>query len=210
MDNRLKFAGCVISQDGVQPDPDRVSSLGNFPVPTDQTSVHSFLGLCNHLAFFVPDYQHHIVSLRQLIGKGQTFLWLPEHKAEFDKLKVILTSDLVVPHFGSTKDVILLTDASRLYGMGYALSHIEVDLSGKKIFNHCGSKNLTSTQQKYLTIELECLAIIWAVQKCSFYLRGLPHFYIHTGHRPLEVVFQKDILISPALGYSVCVRRLPC
>ena len=33
---------------------------------TDQTSVHSFLGTYNQLAFFVPDFQHHTVSLRQL------------------------------------------------------------------------------------------------------------------------------------------------
>ena len=57
------------------------------------------------------------------------------------------------------------------------------------------------TQQRYSTIELECLAIIWAIQKCAFYLRGLPLFYVYTDHRPLEGVFQKDLfdLASPRL-----------
>ena len=66
---------------------------------------------------------------------------------------------------------------------------------------HCGSKGLTSTQQRYSTIELECLAIVWATLKCSFYLRGLPLFTIYTDHRPLQGVFQKDIfdLASPRL-----------
>ena len=58
---------------------------------------------------------------------------------------------------------------------------------------HCGSKGLTPTQQQYSTIELECLAIVWAIQKCSFYLRGLPLFRVYTDHWPLEGVFQKDI-----------------
>ena len=53
---------------------------------------------------------------------------------EFDKLKKILTSDLVIWHFDTTKPVFLLTDASRLFGLGYALSQIELDGSGKKIF----------------------------------------------------------------------------
>ena len=70
VDTSLKFAGCVVSASGVMPDPDRISALANFPTPSDQTSVRSFLGLCNQLAFFVPDYQHHTVSLRQLKGKG--------------------------------------------------------------------------------------------------------------------------------------------
>ena len=72
-----------MSDEGVKPDPDRISSLSDYPVPTDQTGVRSFLGLCNQLAFFVPDYQHHTVALRQLTGKGRPFLWLPEHQHKF-------------------------------------------------------------------------------------------------------------------------------
>ena len=172
----LNFAGCVVSSDGVRPDPSRISSLADFPVPHDQTGVRSFLGLCNQLAFFIPDYQHHIVSLRQLTGKGRPILLLPEYQVEFDKLKNIITSDLIVRHFDSTLEALLLTDASRLFGLGYALGHVETDSSGKKVFKvvRCGSKGLTPTQQRYSTIKLECLAIIWAIQKCSFFLRASP------------------------------------
>ena len=114
----LNFAACVESNNVVQPDPSRISSLTDFPVPRDQTGVRSFLGLCNQLAFFIPDYQQHTVALRELTGKGRPFMWLPEHQVEFDKLKTILTSDMIVRHFDSTKDVVLLTDASRLFGLG--------------------------------------------------------------------------------------------
>ena len=44
IDKTLKFAGCVISDTGVFPDPDCVSAFFNFPVPSDQTGVRSFLG----------------------------------------------------------------------------------------------------------------------------------------------------------------------
>ena len=97
----------------------------------------------------------------------------------------------------------LLTDASRLFGLGYALGHLEIDLSGNKIFKIiiCGSKGLTPTQQRYSTIELECLAIVWAIQKCSFFLKRLPTFHILNDHRPLEGIFQKDLfdLTNPRL-----------
>ena len=112
VDTSLNFAGCVVSASSVKPDPARLSALSNFPTPTDQTSVRSFLGLCNQLTFFVPDFPHHTVSLRQLTGKGRTFLWLPEHQVEFDKLKSISSSSLVVRHFDHTKPVYLLTDTS--------------------------------------------------------------------------------------------------
>ena len=96
------------------------------------------------------------LSLRQLTRKGHPFLWLSEHQVEFDKLKTILTSGLVVWHFDSSQPVFLLTDASRLFGLSYALGHIELNGSGKKLFKivHCGSKGITSIQQCYSTIEL--------------------------------------------------------
>ena len=89
-------------------------------------------------------------------------MWLPEHQLEFDELKKILSGDMIVRHFDSTKPVVLLTDASRLFGLEYALGHLEHDSSGKDVFKivRCGSKGSTPTQQRYSTIELECLAIV--------------------------------------------------
>ena len=52
----LNFAGCIVSSEGVWPDPARIYSLADFPVLRDQTGVRSFLELCNQLAFFLPDY----------------------------------------------------------------------------------------------------------------------------------------------------------
>ena len=123
----------------MKPDPDRISAPADFSVLTYQTGVRLFLGLCNQLTFFVPDYQHHTVVLRQLTGKGRPFLLLPEHQHEFDTLKKIR-------HFDPSKNIILLTNASRLHGLGYALGHIDVDSTGSKHFKivHCGSKGLTS------------------------------------------------------------------
>ena len=62
----------------------------------------------------------------------------------------------------------------------------------------CGSKSLTPTQQRYSsTIELECLAVHFAVSKCSFYLKGCESFTVATDHRHLEGVFKKDIFEIP-------------
>ena len=104
-------------------------------------------------------------------------------------------ANLVVRHFDSHQPVVLLTDASRLFGLGFALGHIEHDKDDKPIFKivHCRSKGLTPTLQRFSTIELECLAIIWAIQQCRFYLCGLPLFWVYTDHRPMEGVFQKGI-----------------
>ena len=57
----------------------------------------------------------------------------------------------------------------------------------------CGSKLLTPTLQRYTTIELECLGVHFAVDKCSFYLKGAPSFTVVTDHKPLEEIFKKDL-----------------
>ena len=97
-------------------------------------------------------------------------------------MKELLSANLLTRHFDPEKEVTLLTDASRHHGMGFALCQKEND---NYILITCGSKSFTPTQQRYATIELECLAIIWAIQKCEFFLKGLPTFTVATDHRPL-------------------------
>ncbi|KAG1651825.1 hypothetical protein GQR58_026731 [Nymphon striatum] len=57
----------------------------------------------------------------------------------------------------------------------------------------CGSCSLTPAQSRYATIELECLAVQWAISKCDFWLRGMPHFTVITDHRPLVGIFKKSL-----------------
>ena len=86
----------------------------------------------------------------------------------------------------------MLTDARRLYGLEFAL--IQKAADGQSIsLVQCGSCSLSKTHQRYATIELECLAIKWAVNKCDFYLRGLPAFTVLTDQWPLVDIFCKQL-----------------
>ena len=123
------------------------------------------------------------------------------------------STNLLTCHFDPTKHVTILTDASRHHGMGFALCQ---EVNGNKAIITCGSKSFTPAQQWYATIELECLAIIWAIQKCEFYLKGLPDFTVATDHRRLVGTFSKGIsdLTNPRLrekvsGYQFTVTYVP-
>jgi hypothetical protein len=76
----ISFAGYVIGDKGVFPDPKRTMAIDNFPVPTDLTSLRGFLGLVNQLGHFLPDLAHLTVDLRQLLKKDIEFLWLQPHQ----------------------------------------------------------------------------------------------------------------------------------
>ena len=41
------------------------------------------------------------------------------------------------------------------------------------------------TESRYAIIELELLAVSWAIYKCKLFLAGLPHFKVFTDHHPL-------------------------
>ena len=58
----------------------------------------------------------------------------------------------------------------------------------------CGSASLSPTQSRYSTVELECLAIVHAIQKCHYYyLAGIPRFEVWTDHRLLVGAFGKQL-----------------
>ena len=108
----------------------------------------------------------------------------------FERVKQQLTSDMVVTHFDPNMPVTVLTNASQLHGLGYALGNY---VDGRFKLVSCDSKSLTPTQQRYATIELECLAVYFAIDKCSYYLKGGNHFTVATDHKPLEGIFAKDL-----------------
>jgi len=187
----VKFAGFIVGCDGVKPDPDKTRSISEFPVPESVPELRSFLGLVNQLGFFVPDLAQMTSLMRGLLKKNVAYVWLQEHQDEFEKVKEMLCSDMLVKPFDMSLDTELYTDASRLYGIGYAL--IQRDAHGKIRLIQCGSQSLSSAQRNYATIELECLAIKWAIEKCRYYLRGSPQFRVVTDHKPLLGIFAKPL-----------------
>lgn len=189
--NCVKFAGYIISSEGIKPDPEKAKAIKEFPVPHDVTSLRSFLGLANQLGHFLPDLAQTTICLRQLLKKGVAFTWLEEHQQEFDKVREILTSDLLIKPFDPTLRTELLTDASRQHGLGYALLQRVPDGSTNLI--QCGSRSLAPAETRYATIELECQAIQWAMNKCRHYLMGMPTFTVVTDHRPLLGIFAKSL-----------------
>jgi transposase InsO family protein len=188
----VKFAGHIISAEGVAPDPDLLKAITDFPTPTDLTSLRSFLGMANQLSHFLPDATHGMVKMRQLLKKNSSFVWLPDHAEEFASAKKLLCSVSGVKYFDPKLPTVLLTDASRLYGLGFALVQVEAD--GKYRLIRAGSTSLSPAESRYATVELELLAIDYAVNKSAFFLRGMPQpFKVITDHRPLLGVFRRPL-----------------
>jgi hypothetical protein len=186
----ISFAGYIIGDKEVFPDPKRTMAIANFPVPTDLTTLRGFTGLVNQLRHFLPDLAHLTVDLRKLLKKDVDFMWLQPHQEAFQLIQQILTSPLVAKPFDKKLKSKLLTDAWHLKGLGYALIQRETD--GTPHLIQCNSKSLTSVERGYAVIEIEGLAIQYAFEDCRFYLLG-NNFTVFTDHLPLEGVSRKNL-----------------
>ena len=116
----IKFAGFIVSDKGVSADPEKISAITDFPEPENVRDVRSFLGLANQLGSFVPDLAIVTAPLRALLKKSTAWTWEePQHSA-FSATKRLLTSTSVVCYYDPGLQTILLTDASKLNGLGFA------------------------------------------------------------------------------------------
>jgi hypothetical protein len=188
--SEVKFAGFLVGSNGVRPDPAKVAAIRDFPPPASLPELRSFLGLAVQLAHFVPDLAHMTAPLRGLLSKNVVYQWLPEHQAAFDKVRELLTSPMATAFYQPGAPVRLLTDASRLKGLGYALQQFQ---DGQWRLIRCGSRFLTPTEARWATVELETLAIYYGITACEHYLRAAPTFEVVTDHRPLPHAFKKGL-----------------
>ena len=129
--------------------------------------MRSFLGLANQLSGFVPDFAHMTVNLHALTPKKNAFLWLPEHQEDFEKVKKLLTSDMVVTHFDPNLPVTVLTDPSRLHSLGYAMGYF-IDRKFKVVA--CGLPCSKDMQQLSFNVWQFILLLTTVLFTCSLYL----------------------------------------
>ena len=180
--SRVKYCGYVISSEGKEVDPDKLAAIDKFPTPSNITDLRSFMGLVQQLGDFTPEIASEAETLRSLLQPRNVFNWTQTHEDAFNAVKQVLMKVHSLAHFDPALPTALLTDAARLKGVAYALMQQH---GGKWKVVQCGSRFLSDAESRYAVVELELLAIAWALQKCRTFVMGLPHFEIVTDHKPL-------------------------
>lgn len=72
---KLQYLGHIISTDGLSPDPNKVSAITQFPVPTTKQKLMRFLGMATYLMKFVPKFSQETSILRNLLKKDTNWVW---------------------------------------------------------------------------------------------------------------------------------------
>ena len=83
----VTYLGFLLDQDGLRPDPDRVTALLNYPTPTNLRQLRGFLGIVNWYERFIKHCADLKVPLLKLLRKKQRWLWQDEQREAFEELK---------------------------------------------------------------------------------------------------------------------------
>ncbi|KAL5497626.1 hypothetical protein EMCRGX_G014134 [Ephydatia muelleri] len=177
------YLGHVVGKGVVQPEPSKVQAVMNFPIPSTKTQVRGFLGLTGYYRRFIPNYAAMVAILTDLTKKSASVQvqWSEQCNYVFEELKRILCCSPVLRSPDFKKPFVLQTDASDR-GVGAVLSQKNEAGDDNPIAYF--SKKLQPREERYSTIEKECLAIKLAMQAFRTYLIGR-HFTVETDHRSL-------------------------
>ena len=176
--NSTTHLGFEYSCDGVKPSTEKTRAIVDWPTPSSQKEVRSFLGLANFYHRFIPHFSTVAAPLNDLTSSKAAFKRTDQHQVALSKLKETSSSSPILDYPRQSDTFVLTTDASG-HGLGAVLS------------TSCGtmmeyaSRALTATEEKYCTSEQECLAIVWATRKLRQYLIGA-RFTLETDHKPLK------------------------
>ena len=177
----VNFAGFTLSAEGYQVDPSITQAIAKFPTPANRTDLRSFIELVNQLSASTATVATLLLPLRPLLQPKNEFVWSDEFDRAFHAVKASLVSAPTLSYFDPTKPTRLCTDASR-QGLGFVLQQKTGDTWS---LIQAGSRFLSDAESRYAIIELELLAVSWAIIKCNLFLAGLPHFTLITDHHPL-------------------------
>lgn len=113
----ILFGGFLLTLEGYQINPALNKALAEFPVPTNQMDVRSFIGLANQTCNFNNEISNLLSPLKSLLKKGTKFDWIPEYQTAFEMACDHLSSVKALAFYNVTKPIRLIADASRLFSL---------------------------------------------------------------------------------------------
>lgn len=172
--------------------------------PKTKRQVRAFLGLSGYYRDFIPSYAEISAPLTELTKKGEKNIvkWTDAHEKAFQAVKNKITHApiLRLPNFD--KQFVLRTDASDT-SLGAILMQDHEGILHPIAY---ARRKLLPREKAYSTIERECLALVWGIQKFSMYLYGAP-FVVQTDHQPLSYLRQAKQLNSRVLRWSLLLQE---
>ena len=186
--NEVTFMGHVFTNKGLKIDPEKARAVLEMPRPVDAEGIQRLNGFVNYRAKFLPQLAQVMEPLRRLTRPNVDFLWTDKQENALKEVKRLVTAARVLAYFDHNLELEVQCDASKS-GLGAALLQ-----QGRPIAY--ASRALTPTEQHYVQIEKEMLAIVFALEKFNHYTYGR-QVKVQSDHKPLESILRKPLASAP-------------
>ena len=152
----IQFLGHLVTANGVQPLPDKVAAIKDWPTPRCLRDVRAFYGLVGYYRRFVAGFATIAEPLTRLTRKGTKFVWTDDADVAFNKLKDCMLEVPILTFPYPDRPCIVDTDSSDV-AYGSVLSQV-VDGQERPIAFF--SRVMSTSQMNYCATRRELLAVI--------------------------------------------------
>ncbi|CAF0825482.1 unnamed protein product [Adineta steineri] len=184
--SNIDYLGHSISGEGVTPLGDNMAPILTMPEPRSLKEANLFIGGLGFYRRFIKDFAKLAAPIYAVTNKSKArrgeFYWGDKQSAAFQSLKKALTSKPLFLHFPEPNQPLLLSTDASDNRIGAVLKQKSAD--NKLHVISYFSQMLSTTQQRYSTIEKEALAIHTALEKLRPYVIN-HEVTIETDHCPL-------------------------
>ena len=181
MQREVSFLGHTVGGEGISTLKDKVQAVADWPTPTNQKQLKSFLGLASYYRRFVRGFSCLAAPLFQLLQKDRDYLWTEQCHKAFCGLQRALCGAPVLAPADPTLPFILDTDASGV-GVGGVLS--QEGPEGERVVAYF-SRAFNKAERRYCVTRRELLALVLSIRHFKYYLCG-PPFRARTDHAALK------------------------
>ena len=191
--DEVSWAGVRLTADKVEPLPDHVTAIKQFPTPTCLTDLRSYFALVNQVA---PYYavQPVLLPFRDLLKKNAKFYWDEVLHRVFEQSREVIAEEVLkgIYSFEVGRWTGVLTDWCKS-GIGYVLVQkyctcAEVTpiccVGGWKVCM-VGSRFTSPAEQNYSPVEGELQAVVDGLHKTRYYTQGCEKLIVGVDHKPL-------------------------
>ena len=198
----IEYLGFVVGDHGgklgYSPLPSKISALTSRTLPKTAKDVRSFCGGLQFYNSLVPNLNLMLAPLHK--GAAKTpFVMTDKMKESFYMVKTCLQDDIMLAFPDFSLPFKLSTDASYAGAAGI-LSQCTPD--GKDEIIYAFSKSFDDVQTRWAICELECLALVWSLDKMKELLLGVPFTWV------TDSLVLKQMIENPPRDLSRSGRKI--
>ena len=200
----ITYLGHRVGGGKVRPKQANIQAITEMKAPKTVKGVRRVLGAFGFYRRFCKNFAQTSHPLTELLKKDRKFVWSSECERSFTLLKSILEADPILKAPNFQRPFSLYVDAS---GTGIGGMLAQADENGVDMPVAYFSKKLNKFQRSYAPIELECLALVRALEHFEVYLSGGFPVKVYTDHNPLVFLDRMRNSNQKLLRWAMCLQR---